>query len=321
MAAQNAAMPRAKRPHAPGQGVHITARVQGRAHLFTEPIRHEIAAILCEAAAFAGSDVLALAIMTNHFHMVIKQGLFPLGWMMQRAMQQTALLVKRTHGMLDHVFGGRYWSRVCSGPVYLRQAIIYAHLNPWKAGLCTEPELYAWSSQSAFNRTPTAWDWTQRLAVDQSRLLFARESFDDTDITANYKAYMQYWKLRYLMAVPGDRLLFEPPDEPDRPCSPKGDEYWGSEYSHAHPDDKRVVERHDICERAVDILRSLDPDCSLDILRLAGRSRAITRVRRELIAALRSLGYPTRAISRCLFVSPALVSDVGRSIRRAPPPR
>jgi hypothetical protein len=64
--------------------------------------------------------MLALTMMPSHVHLVIKQGRFPFGWMMRRAMQRTAHLVQREHDVEGHVFGRRYWSSVCSGPDYLR---------------------------------------------------------------------------------------------------------------------------------------------------------------------------------------------------------
>ncbi|MGQ0562950.1 MAG: hypothetical protein ACT443_13885 [Gemmatimonadota bacterium] len=63
------------------------------------------------------------------------------------------------------------------------------------------------------------------------------------------------------------------------------------------------------------MLKKLAPDCSLDMLRNAGRIRALSLLRRELIAVLLIEGYRGSAIARCLYVSQALVSDVARQIR------
>ncbi|MGQ0814301.1 MAG: transposase [Gemmatimonadota bacterium] len=311
------------RPHrvfAPGAGTHITARIQGKAALFTEPLRDQVAATICQAAKFCGTNVLALVVMPNHFHIVVQQGRYPLGWMMQRAMQQTALIVKRTYGNDGHVFGARYWSCICSGPRYLRQAIIYTHLNPWKIDLCCEPEDYAWSSAAAFYRPADMRPWAREVAVEKALLLFADNSFDKSDMLANYRAHIEYWKTRYKTMLPGDYLLFDPLPDPRRPGAAKGDEYWSMEYAHVVPQEQRVVDSQDISERAADILRTIEPDCTLDILRAAGRSKAAARPRRELTAALLARGHRNRAISRCLFVSPAYVSSVARMVRDRRPP-
>lgn len=308
-------MPRAHRLHAPGAGTHITARLQGGAALFTEGIRDSVASLICEAAQFTGVHILALVVMPNHFHIVARQSGFPLGWMMQCAMQRTSLLIRRNSGGEGHVFGRRYWSCICDNSDYLRQAILYTHLNPWKAGLCRTPGDYRWSSQQVYARDVTDSPWMQFIAVEKARLLFANETFEGDNVDVNYNAFLDYAKVRYLTAVPGDRLLYDWSDDWFRPRAPKGDEHWIETYSHAVPQRHVLVQKRDLRDRAVDILRSIAPHCSLDDVRSCNRSRKIVQIRRNLIAILLTSGYRGSAIARCLFVSAALVSRVAAEIR------
>jgi REP element-mobilizing transposase RayT len=308
-------MPRALRPHAPGNGVHITARLQGGAKLFSASLRDEVASTICEAAAMAGADVLAFVVMPNHFHLVIQQGPFPLGWMMQRAMQQVAMLMKRSHRIEGHVFGRRYWSGFCPDPRYLREAIVYTHLNPWKAALCAEPEDYRWSTAAEFAQKPDAPGWCSALQIAKARLLFAFDTYDIDDVLRNYAAYVDYCKRRYLSGVPGARFTFSSADPLHRPSAPLGDEYWLAHYPQLPV--TRITTAYDIAERASQILKSLDADCTLDTLRLTGNSRKARPIRDQLIAILRARGYRGRDISRCLFVSPSVVSRVNRAIGSA----
>lgn len=307
-------MARPLRPHAPGQGIHITARVQNGAALFTPNIQHSIAWLICEAAAFCGTAVLALVVMPNHFHLVVKQGSQPLGWMMQRAMQQTARLIRNVHGGEGHVFGRRYWSCVCPNSFYLRQAIIYTHLNPWKAGLCDEPANYACTTQPLATLTPMNQRWASLVSWQEARLLFAADSIDDDSITRNYLAYIEYWKFRYKLAKHGSDELYRDTNDPERPFALMGDAYWAANYV-GGPVEVRSAHKHDTCERAIKLLKLLDEECSLDVMRIAGRSAAISGLRRNLIEALLLSGESNGAIARCLFVSPALVSSVAASIR------
>lgn len=308
-------MARPIRPHAPGQALHLTARLQNGTAYFTPEIRESVGWNICEAATFCGTDVLALAIMPNHFHVVVKQGAQPLGWMMQRAMQQTALLVRRTHGGEGHVFGRRYWCSVCPSPFYLRQAIIYTHLNAWKAKLCNEPWEYTSCSDGLLLGRPNGACWSRLIAVEKARLLFALDSLDEGCITRNYQEYITYWKTRYATAERMDALLFNEPDDRQRPCAPLGDGHWAANYIGASVELRQSI-KHDVCERATRILASLDPECSLDVMRMAGRSAAIVAVRRKLIAALVLAGYRVSSIARCLYVSQALVSEVAAGLRR-----
>ena len=315
MAATIRDMPRAHRLHAPGAGTHITARLQGGAPLFTETVRDAVASLICEAAQFNGVQILALVVMPNHFHIVARQGGFPLGWMMQCAMQRTSLLIRRNFGGQGHVFGRRYWSCICDNPDYLRQAILYTHLNPWKAGLCRTPADYRWSSHQSYARAATDSSWAQYIAVQKGRLLFANETFEDDDVVANYDAFLDFAKVRYLTAVPGDRFLYDWSNDWYRPCAPKGDQHWTETYSHAVPQHQVVVQKRDLRDRAVDILKAIAPSCSLDDVRSCNRSRKIVKIRRDLIAVLITSGYRGSAIARCLFVSPALISRVAAEIR------
>lgn len=298
--------------------MHITARLQNGAGLFTEPLRDSIATFICEAATFCGSDVLALAVMPNHVHIILKQGMMPLGWLMQRVIQRAAMLVRLSHGGEGHVFGRRYWSCVCDSPEYLRRAIAYTHLNPWKARLCSDPADYSWSSHALIDRGYGVGVWNTQIAREKTRLLFARDNYEAASITDNYRAYVEYAKIRYKDAIPGDRFLFDVTDWL-RPHAPKGDEHWIAEYSQAAPTQQKRIEQRDVRDRAVSALRLLAPDCTLDMIRLGGRGHAITRIRRELIAVLFTSGYRRSAIARVLFVSPSVVSDVTAAITRPLP--
>lgn len=306
-------MPRAIRINAPGQGIHITARVQNGAPLFIEELRDSIATYICEAAQCSGTIVLALVVMPNHFHVVVKQGSFPLGWMMQRAMQRTACLVRRRFsGSEGHVFGRRFWSSVCSGPMYLRQAIVYTHLNPWKAGLCDGSSNYAWSSQSPFYGQPVRSDWQTMIAVAKARSLYAEGNDAPADALANYDRFVEYSKIRWQQFT--GKRLFDLTDDAHRPHANVGDQNWAVEFARYIPPAQRAIVQRDIRDYAVEALRLNNPDCSLDLIRCAGRSRAISLIRRNLIAALLVAGYRNCMIARLLFVSPALVSDVARQL-------
>ena len=310
-------MARPLRPYAPGCALHVTARIQNKEPLFTEDLRDAVADAICTAAAFSGSHVCALTVMPNHFHIVVRQGRDPIGWMMQCAMQRSALLVQRAHNRKDHVFGRRYWSCVCDTPNYLRHAIVYTHLNPWKAKLCASPCDYKWTSRAYFNGGSADAAWTRSLDIDRILGLFAVDSADRADCHANYEAFEEYAKSRYLNAVLADKYLFESSLDTLRPLTPKGDDIWAAEYFGSAQHHHREFQKHDVADRAGEILRKLAPDCSLDTIRQAGRVKELSRIRRHLIAALLTLGYRGAAIARCLCVSQALVSDVARELRNS----
>ncbi|MGQ0813882.1 MAG: transposase [Gemmatimonadota bacterium] len=308
-------MARPLRLYAPRAAFHVTARIQNGAALLTESLRDAVAEAICNAAQFCGAHLLAVAIMPNHFHLVVQQSKFPLGWMMQSAMQRTALLVQRANDYEGHVFGRRYWSCLCDTPMYVRQAIVYTHLNPWKARLCADAADYRWTSCPALRNPNVCAEWSSGIATERTLLLFASNSFDRSSCLANYIAFEAYAKARYEDATILGRSLFDWPADIFRPQACKGDDHWSVEYSRDGQRHERVVEKHDVAERAKEILHRIAPDCSLDMLRMAGRITKLSRIRRNVIAGLLTYGYRCTVIARCLYVSPSLVSDVARELR------
>lgn len=312
-------MARTHRTHAPNSGVHITARIQGRTRLFTPELRDDVATFIAEAARPCGHRVLAFVVMPNHFHIVLKQGMMPLGWMMQRVMQRTTCLIKRTYAWDGHVFGAPYWSSVCGDITYLRRVIIYTHLNPWKAGLCSDgcaAGEYRWSSHDACLRVPCDAPWADAISTDETRSLFADRSVDADDVTRNYLAFMRCWQKRHLLNIPGDKYIFTPPKEAP-PRAELGDSFWATNYSHSYCETRPIIAQIDVRDRAIMVLRRLASDCSIDLIRHAGRIRRLCSIRRELIAALLTFGYRGSAISRCLRVSPSVVSRVAAALERS----
>lgn len=307
-------MPRAIRLHAPQAGMHVTARLQFGRKLFVKDVRDRVAECLTEAAVLNGTTVFALTVMPNHFHMVVQQGARPLGWMMQRSMQRIVWLIRKRYGGEGHVFGRRYWSCVCTSPDYLRQAIVYTHLNPWKARLCSNATDYPWSSSPWFFQPHDGEHWSRHVCPSKALLLFASDSFEPAACEANYHQFVEYAMVRYRDRIPGDRFRFDWSTDIYRPRAPLGDQHWATEYSQVPPGRRVEVERRDVRDRAVAALRVIAPDCTLDDVRRGRRCREIVKIRDALIAVLLTSGFRNCAIARLLLISPALVSDVARRI-------
>lgn len=295
----------------------MTARTQGKARWFTEELRDQIAEYICEAAASSSSRLLAYAVMPNHLHVVARQGVQPLGWMMQRILQRTALLIRRTYDHRDHVFGRRYWSGLCHDAAYLRQAIIYTHLNPFYAGLCHQPRDYQWTSHQPYEDRSLLHLSRERVAVEHGLRLFASTTFDDSAIRADYMRFVTFWMQRERLPL-GAKYVISDLETSSAPRAPGGDMFWVAEYGDVVAEPSSCARGYgDLRDRAIAVLRKLADDLSLEQLRHCGRSKPASRVRRELIATLLIAGYRNGAIARCLNVSNALVSSVGAAIRMA----
>ena len=72
----------------------------------------------------------AWALMRNHAHLLLRTGKLPVASFMQRLLTGYAVSFNRRHRRHGHLFQNRYKSILCEEDRYLRQLVIYIHLNP-----------------------------------------------------------------------------------------------------------------------------------------------------------------------------------------------
>lgn len=299
-------MPRARRVHAPGAAIHITARTQEKHKWFDEDMRSDIVDIIVEGITAFGHWLLAYAIMPNHFHILLKQSNSPLGWAMQRVMQRIYRRVKRAREIDGHVFSRQYWSEPCEDANHIRSTIVYSHLNPCPH-LFKRPEDCPWTSHTKY-LDPTVID----PGIINGILLFGSTTSDLAHARANYLQAIRETERRRLLQIPGD--IFVPGSSRLQLSRwPHGDNHWTTHFS--PPPAVIAHSGVDIGDATAALLRGLGAGCDVYTLRSAGRSRAIAPVRRNVIAGLASRGHPQCHIARYLRVSEALVSQIVTDMR------
>jgi REP element-mobilizing transposase RayT len=297
-------MSRVHRPQMPGVAFHVTARTQGRHPYFDERLRDDVAQYIRDGLASSDAHLLAHAVMPNHFHIVLRQGTRPLGWIMQPIMRRTSLLMQRAHGLKGHTFERRFRSHACSNADHLRRAITYTHLNPIRAGLCKHT--YAWSSARLFERNSHPGDCA--VAVTFALRLFALGARDtEEEMRDNYARFVVW------------RVLKDEHDAAGTICSAPepqfaaGDAYFARTFC-ALPRPDGVI-RRDLRDSAIDLLRRSSVDVSLDELRVQRLPRSLTNLRRKLIAGLLELRHPGRDIANFFRISDTAVSRIAIEIR------
>jgi REP element-mobilizing transposase RayT len=277
-------------------------------------MRAAIASDVEQAALTFGHKLLAYIVMPNHFHIVLRQGEAPLAWLMQRIMQRTVARVRRAHGGEGHVFGRPYWAATCKNPGYLRRAIVYTHMNPCKAELCATADDYPWSSHRYYTGRATVGAASQS-CVREGMMLFADTSLQPCDVAQNYRRFIDHCVAQRANRIPGDWLL---PDGPQRhllPSAAHGDTYWQAHYSAFNEGHAFTRINVDVSHAATSLLGRIDPMLKLDDIRMAGYSRGLAKVRNQVIEGLLVHGCRTMAISRCLRVSPSVVSTLSTRMR------
>lgn len=94
--------------------------------------------------------LIAWVIMPNHVHLLIKQvDGFPLGKLVQRWKSGSSRLINRTLGRSGRLWMPDYWDRYVRDHEHFRRVAAYIHDNPVKAGLCSTPSAWPWSSASS----------------------------------------------------------------------------------------------------------------------------------------------------------------------------
>jgi len=246
------------------------------------------------------------AVMPNHFHIVIRQGAWPLGRVMQPIVRRIALLTQRAHDFEGHVFERPFRSIPCENADQLRRCIVYTHNNPRRKHMCDDLSEYPWSSHCRY----VTGDHGEVLSIE---LVSALRLFADTpprsthELRNNYVHYVQ-WRL----AKDDHTERGEPFGVPE-PSTIHGDAFFAEKFA-GLPLSPRGT-RKDLRDKAVELLEQIDP--SIEIARLRRRilKHALVDVRRQLIAALLQCGYRGGAVANFFNISDTTVSATATAMR------
>jgi putative transposase len=295
-------MNRILRPHLPGFAFHLTTRLQGRAHLFTPPLRWQVLRLLRQHLRRSDVQLLAYVVMTNHLHLVVVQGAQPLWYLMQPFLRSVALAVKRVHSTEGHVFGRRYAHRVCHDARHLRNAIAYVHANPVRAGLAPEPALYRWSSYPAYIRPG-------RLHMrPDTNIRLGLESFRDEPMSGNDE------RLRALHSIhvaTAQVAAVDPLPPGVRPRKGTDNLLPTSQLDES----QRIHLPHEL---ALNIVHDSAPDIVLEDVRSRWGRRRLTDVRRRIALAASRHGFRGGEIAAYLRLSEPSISRLLAYNKAAP---
>jgi putative transposase len=140
-------MARKPRVEAPGAIHHVVTRGVGDRPIVRDDIdRMSFVHRLARAVELHGWRCWAYCLMDTHFHLVIQTPEPNLGVGMKWLKATHTQDFHHRHESRDHLFGGRYFSEIIRHERHLIEACAYVVLNPVRAGLVAEPELWPWSS-------------------------------------------------------------------------------------------------------------------------------------------------------------------------------
>jgi REP element-mobilizing transposase RayT len=337
-------MGRLRRPNLPGGVFHLTARTLDRERLFTPALRTGAIEVIVRAVPASGARLLAVAIMPNHIHLVVQHGDAPLARLMQPILRRLAHALQRAHGRDGPMFWRPYACRACLHPGHVRNAIVYTHLNPVRAGLCSDPRSYAWTSHRLYaSRSaappPLRVTAAERLGLvldpDHALPLFATGYGRSPDqLRDDYRAFVA-WRLRADRCAAGEPAPWDAGatvrsiEPPPPPLLPWGDAHWHalSPLFHAAagggwwPGGRASSPyRPDLADLARATLTRERPGLPLSLVKGRRGGATYSRIRRSMILSMHAAGHRNVDIARFLRLSDSTVSKVVCAARPCRPP-
>ena len=169
-------MPRAARAKSDSGVYHVIMRGVGRQLIFEDDgDRRALLEKLGKLSDEGCLTVYAWCLMSNHFHLLVKEGCEPIAVAMKRLGVSYAMRFNLKTGHVGHVFQDRFSSEPVESDEYLLTVVRYIHNNPEKAGICARDK-YAWSSYQEYVGAPRICDTSLLLEMIGGSQRFAEFS-------------------------------------------------------------------------------------------------------------------------------------------------
>ncbi len=155
-------MVRPLRVEFPGAVYHLTARGDRKERIFLDDDdRRVFLGRLGKEVNQQRWRCHAYCLMGNHYHLLVETPEPNLVKGMRRLNGVYTQAFNRRHGLVGHVFQGRYKSILVEKESHLLELCRYIVLNPIRAGTARSPEDWVWSSYRATAGIETAPEWLE----------------------------------------------------------------------------------------------------------------------------------------------------------------
>ena len=140
-------MARQARGHVPDGTYHVTHRSAGPIPMFVDDVdRMEFCRRLARTIARFSWMCRSFVLMTTHYHLLVDVKLDLLQPGMHRLNGPYAQQFNKRHGRSGHLRGDRYSATPVESDWHMLRAFRYIARNPVRAGLCSSPAEWPWSS-------------------------------------------------------------------------------------------------------------------------------------------------------------------------------
>ncbi|WP_373506686.1 transposase [Thiocapsa sp.] len=141
---------------------HVTSRGDRREAIYRDDAdRAAWLAVFAEVCARFNWRCHAYCQMTNHYHVVVETAERNLSKGMRQLNGVFTQRVNRRHGLVGHLFQGRFKGILVERDAYLLELARYVVLNPVRAGMVADAGDWAWSSYPAMLGRVPAPPWLE----------------------------------------------------------------------------------------------------------------------------------------------------------------
>lgn len=139
---------------------HVTSRGDRQQVIYCDDTDRlvwlEILARVCSRFNFT---IHGFCQMTNHYHMLVETADANLSSGMRQLNANYSQYFNRRHGLVGHLFQGRYKAILVQKESHLREVARYVVLNPVRAGMVASPADWRWSSYYLMVQPELTPDW------------------------------------------------------------------------------------------------------------------------------------------------------------------
>lgn len=162
-------MSRPLRLQFPGALYHVTSRGDKKCAIYQDHTDYTVwLSILGEICAQYNFVIHGYCQMTNHYHLIAETIDGNLSRGMQQLNGRYSQYYNRRHGLVGHVFQGRFKAILVQRDQYLMELVRYVVLNPLRAGLVTSLDDWKWSNYADMVGKRTAPEWLDTLSTLQN---------------------------------------------------------------------------------------------------------------------------------------------------------
>jgi REP-associated tyrosine transposase len=143
-------MPRRLRIFEPGAYYHLAARGNNGERIVRDDLDClDFLRRLSRVVFEQNWRVVTYCLMTNHYHLLMRPAEQGFAAGVQLLNCGHARTMNRKHGRTGHLFRNHYSWWPVESDEHLLEAVRYVVLNPVRAGICTSPDQWRWSSYRA----------------------------------------------------------------------------------------------------------------------------------------------------------------------------